>query len=263
MEMFNLKGKTGVVTGANRGLGESIARALAQAGCDIILAVRSEDKGKPLAKELAEKYGVDSLVLTWDALNLDSIKKLAKDSQDWKGHVDILVNNAGGNRTTSSPNFIERSDEDIRNTIELNLLSPLYCCHEFGRIMLEQGHGKIINIASIHGVIGRDRRLYPGTGINEAQVDYAAAKGGIIAMSRDLAALLGPKGIFVNSISPGGFRHGTSDLFAERYSNLTPLGHQGYTATDLQGAVIFLASSASDYILGHNLVVDGGFTICK
>jgi NAD(P)-dependent dehydrogenase (short-subunit alcohol dehydrogenase family) len=97
--------------------------------------------------------------------------------------------------------------------------------------------------------------------VNENLVDYNAAKGGIIAMTRDLAALLAPCGVQVNAISPGGFRHGTTDEFAAVYADRTPAGRMGNTGTDLQGAVIFLASQASDYVVGHNLVVDGGFTI--
>jgi gluconate 5-dehydrogenase len=139
----------------------------------------------------------------------------------------------------------------------------MYCCREFGRIMKEQGRGKIINIASIAGITGRDRRMYQQGGVNEHLIDYAASKGGIISMSRDLACLLAPYGVRVNSISPGGFRHGTSQRFAELYGDRTPIGYMGKTDTDLQGAVVFLASSASDYVIGHNLVVDGGFTACK
>jgi NAD(P)-dependent dehydrogenase (short-subunit alcohol dehydrogenase family) len=261
MRLFDLSGKVAVITGATGALGQSMAGGLAECGCDIILATRSREKGALLAAKLKADFHVDVIVLAWDALNVASIKQLALDAAAWQGHIDILINNAGGNRTTSAAHFFDRSDDDIKIGIELNLTSPLYCCREFGRIMKKQGFGKIINIASIAGLIGRDRRMYRQADVQENLVDYNAAKGGIIAMTRDLAALLAPYGVQVNAISPGGFRHGTSDSFAALYANRTPAGYMGRTATDLQGAAVFLASSASDYVVGHNLVVDGGFTI--
>jgi len=263
MEMFNLKGKVAVITGATGTLGGSMAHVLAEAGCDIVVATRDESKGKKMADELLVKYDVDVLVLTWEAVDTESIKKLARDSKNWKGHVDVFINNAGGSSNMSSSgsrNFLDRSDEDIRRTIEINFLSYLFCCREFGKIMKEQGSGKIINIGSISGMVGRDRRIYSESGFGEQLLEYAAAKGGVIAMTRDLAAVLAPYGIYVNTISPGGFRHGTSDLFQKLYSERTPLGRMGQAEKDLTGAVLYLASSASDYVTGQNIVVDGGFT---
>ena len=266
MELFNLKGKVAVITGATGALGSSMAHILAEAGCNIVIATRDEAKGKSFAGKLSEKYHVEVLVLIWEAVDSESIKKLAIDSKDWKGHVDIFINNAGGSSnmsTSSSRNFLYRCDEDIRSTIEINFLAPLYCCREFGRIMKEQGSGKIINIASVSGMIGRDRRIYSEAGFNEQLLEYAAAKGGIIAMTRDLAAILAPYGVYVNSVSPGGFSHGTSDLFQKLYGERTPLGRMGQAETDLQGAVLYLASGASNYVTGQNLAVDGGFSMWR
>jgi len=266
MEIFNLAGKVAVITGATGGLGGSMAQILAEAGCNIVIATRDNSKGKQVADKLSEKYGIGVLVLTWEAKDTESIRKLSKDSKKWKGHVDIFINNAGGTYalTNSSPrNFLERSDEAIRSTIEINLLGPLYCCREFGRIMKEQKSGKMINIASVAGIVGRDRRLYSEAGFNEQLLEYAASKGGIISMTRDLAAVLAPYGVCVNAISPGGFSNGTSEIFQKLYGERTPLGRMGRPETDLQGAVLYLASSASDYVTGHNLVVDGGFSIWR
>jgi NAD(P)-dependent dehydrogenase (short-subunit alcohol dehydrogenase family) len=260
VNLFDLAGKTAVITGATGNLGKSMSSVLAGQGCSLILAVRDKDKGETFASSLASEYGTETLVLTWDASDADSIKKLALAAKTWKGRVDILVNNAGGSSNTSSRHFFDRSDADIRYTLEVNLISVLFCCREFGKIMKEQGGGKIINIASIAGMVGRDRRMYEKAGFNEQVLEYAAAKGGVISLTRDLAAMLAPAGVNVNAVSPGGFRHGTSEKFAELYGDRTPLGRMGHTATDLNGAVIFLASAASDYVTGHNLAVDGGFT---
>ncbi len=130
--------------------------------------------------------------------------------------------------------------------------------------MVPQRKGRIINIASIAGLVGRDRRLYQRNQIKEQAVDYAAAKAGVIGLTRDLAAVLAPDGINVNAISPGGFaREDLPSSFVRDYSERTPLGRMGADESDLSGAVVFLAAPASAYITGHNLVVDGGFSIWR
>ena len=130
--------------------------------------------------------------------------------------------------------------------------------------MGRHGSGKIINIASVSGLVGRDRRVYARSQMKGQPVDYAAAKAGVIGLTRDLAGLLSPLGINVNAISPGGFARETlPKTFIRDYSNLTPMGRMGREDTDLKGAVVFLAAPASDYVTGVNLAVDGGFSIWR
>ncbi len=129
--------------------------------------------------------------------------------------------------------------------------------------MADQGSGSIINIASIAGMLGRDRRMYSHSGMDGQPVDYAAAKAGVIGMTRDLAGFLSPMGVRVNCISPGGFERGQPEAFIEAYCDSTPMGRMGRDGVDMKGTVLFLASSASDYITGQNIVVDGGFSIWK
>ncbi len=130
--------------------------------------------------------------------------------------------------------------------------------------MIEQGSGKIVNIASIAGLVGRDRKMYSRNNKSEQPIDYAASKAGVIGMTRDLAGLLSPHGIYVNAISPGGFDKGElPESFVRDYESETPLGRMGRLGEDLMGAILFLASPASNYVTGHNLVVDGGFSIWK
>ena len=257
---FDLTGKVAVVTGATGTFGSEFSRVFCKNGASLVMAVRDKEKGEAFAEKLRAEYQTEVLVLIWEATDVESIKKLAKDAHAWKGHVDVVVNNAGGNRTTSSAHFFDRSDEDIRIGIEMNLMNVLYCCREFGRIMKEQKSGSIINIASMAGLIGRDRRMYYKCGKNENLVDYSAAKGGVISATRDLAAVLGPYGVRVNSISPGGFDNGCPEDFQALYGDDTPLGRMGKGGQELGGAALFLASDASSYVTGHNLVVDGGFT---
>ena len=261
-DRFSLQGKVAVVTGATGTFGREFCHTFAEHGAHLVLAVRSAEKGDTLAKELQQRYGTDTKVITWDAADVETIKTLAVEARDWKGHVDVLMCNAGGNSNTSSHHFFDRSDYDIRKTVENNLFSTLFCCREFGRIMKEQKSGVIINIASIAGVIGRDRRMYQRSGGSfENLIDYAASKGGIISATRDLAAVLAPYGVRVNSISPGGFDNGCTEIFQKNYGEDTPLGRMGKGGQELGSAALFLASDASSYVTGHNLVVDGGFTI--
>ena len=260
-ERFSLKGKVAVVTGATGTFGKEFSRIFAENGAHLVLASRSVEKGEALAKELKEKYGTESLVVTWDATDVESIKAMAREALAFKGHIDVLMCNAGGNRTTSAHHFFDRSDDDIRISVETNLLSVLFCCREFGRIMKKQGSGSIINIASIAGVIGRDRRMYQKAGGGfENLIDYAASKGGIISATRDLAAVLAPYGVRVNAISPGGFDNGCTDIFKKCYGEDTPLGRMGKGGEELGCTALLLASEAGSYITGQNFVVDGGFT---
>lgn len=260
-QRFSLKGKVAVVTGATGTFGSEFCRSFASAGADLVVAVRNAEKGEAFAQELREKFGIKTLVVTWNATDTESIKAMAAQAHAWQGHIDVLMCNAGGNSNTSAHHFFDRSDYDIRTTVETNLLSVLFCCREIGRIMKQQRSGSIINIASIAGIIGRDRRMYQRCGGGfENLVDYAASKGGIISASRDMAAILAPYGVRVNSISPGGFDNGCSEIFKENYGMDTPLGRMGKGGQELGCAALFLASDASSYVTGHNLVVDGGFT---
>jgi len=263
-ELHNLKGKVALITGGARHLGLDAADVLAEAGCDLVITSRKLENAESTAGKLKNRHGCDVLPLSLDVCESGMVEEVFRQAVRWKGHLDILVNNAGGNAGTGPSHLFERNPEDMVRMIMTNLVGTLFCCKEAGKIMAAQGYGKIINIASVAGVIGRDRRIYERNNMKGQSVDYAAAKAGVIGMTIDLAGLLSPKGVHVNAISPGGF--GPRDLppgFSRDYSDRTPLGRMGYDEKDLKGAVAFLASAASDYVTGHNLVVDGGFTIWK
>ena len=262
MDMFKLKGKVAIITGAYAWLGYDMAEALAEAGCDIIITSRELARAEEAAAKLVKEYGVDALGLQMDQCVFEQVEEVARKAQQWKGHIDVLINNAGGGAGASEGNLFKRPPEAIRSLIEANLIGSLFCCREVGRIMKDQGSGKIINIGSIAGIVGRDRDMYYRTDKMEQPVDYAAAKAGVIGMTRDLAAVLAPYGVNVNSISPGGFNRGLPEEFVKAYSDATALGRMG-KMSDLQGAALYLSSQASDYVTGHNLVVDGGFIMWK
>ena len=263
-ERFSLNGQVSIITGGSMNLGFDMACALAEAGSDIVLTSRKYARAKVAAERINGTYGVDTLPVEMDHRHHQQVATMASKAMNWKGHVNILINNAGGGSGKSEGHLFKRSPEAIVDLITVNLIGPLFCCREIGRIMIDQGFGKIVNIASISGMIGRDRRMYSESGVNEPSIDYAAAKAGVIGMTRDLAGLLSPYGIHVNAISPGGFDKGTlPGQFVEKYVASTPLGRMGRIGHDLKSATLFLASSASDYITGHNLVVDGGFSVWK
>ena len=259
--MFNLKGKVAIVTGATMWLGRDMAEVFAENGCDIIITSRNIEKAQKAAKEIADKYNVDATGLELDVNIPDSVEAMAKNAFEWKGHIDILVNNSGGGSGASEGHLFDRSYEAIENMIKTNLTGTIFVCKAVGKYMKEQKSGKIINMGSIAGMVGRDRRMYYNANKMEQPVDYAAAKGGVIALTRDLAAVLAPYNVNVNCISPGGFDKG--DLpseFVRLYGDRTPKGRMGIMGVDLKGAALFLATSASDYVTGINLAVDGGFS---
>ena len=148
--------------------------------------------------------------------------------------------------------------------IQTNLIGALFCCQVFCRHMAQRKCGTIINLGSIAAIVGRDREMYVRGKKMQQPVDYAAAKGGVIGMTRDLAAYMAPFHVRVNALSPGAFDcHDLPRAFTEAFGEATPLRRLGQIGGDIKGAALFLASDASAYVTGHNLVVDGGFSICK
>lgn len=261
--LFDLPGKVGMVTAGWHGLGRDMASALASAGCHVILTSRTPEKAAETAKELRDCHGVEILVLPLDQRNPGDVRRCFQEALDWKGRLDILINNAGGGAIGGATNFLERKPEDIEEMIAVNLTGMIFCCQAAARIMSVQKGGKIINIASVAALVGRNRKLYHDTGLAEQAVDYAAAKAGVLGLTQDLAAFLAPFDVQVNAISPGGFAKNQSPEFIDGYSALTIAGRMGKLGRDLKGLTVFLASPASDYVNGQNLVVDGGFSILK
>jgi NAD(P)-dependent dehydrogenase (short-subunit alcohol dehydrogenase family) len=266
IDMFRLNGKVALITGGARHLGNDMANALAEAGADLVITSRTLSSAEASAEKLNKEHGVEVLPLELDQSKHENVSQAVAKAHAWKGHIDILINNAGGGGGSGSgpAHLFKRDPKEAEDLIIINLIGALHCCQEVAKLMAEQKSGKIINIASIAGIVGRDRRMYERLNMNGQPVDYAAAKGGVMGMTLDLAGLLSPMGICVNAISPGGFTgptRGMSDEFTKAYSDRTPTGHMGRDEIDIKGAALFLASPASDYVTGQNLVVDGGFSI--
>jgi gluconate 5-dehydrogenase len=262
-ELFRLSGKVAIVTGGSRNLGYDMALALAEAGADVAITSRSLEKAKASSKKIEEASGRRILALEVDVRSEKDCEAMVDEVLENFGKLDILVNNAGNvNSTPENAPFEKRPSELWHETIAVNLDGVFYCSkHAVAKAMKPAKTGVIINIGSTTGVVGKDRRVYAGTEMGGATLDYHAAKGGVISMTRDMAVYLAPNNIRVNCISPGGFWRHQPQQFVDAYSETFPMGRMGKDGKEMKGPVVFLASEASSFVTGHNLVVDGGLTV--
>lgn len=265
MELFSLKGKSAVVTGAAGLIGKEHCRALSEAGANVIAADMDLDKTTALAGSLT----TESIGVELDVTSPESIKKLRDAVIKKFGHIDILVNNAAINDMFESPKAaLEQSRfenyplELWQKSVDVNLTGVFLCSQILGYEMTQRKKGSIINIASTYGITAPDQSLYinkEGEQSFYKPPAYSATKGAIIMFTRYLASYWGREGVRVNTLTPGGVENGQDEFFIQKYSAKTPLGRMA-APTDYKGAVIFLASDASAYMTGANLVVDGGWT---
>ena len=252
LDMFSLKGKSAVITGGAGLLGLSFAQALADAGANVALCDFEFERCLSQSKAVT---GTTAIALRADVTDRDSVHSMFETARSQFGTVDILVNGAYRHISTS---FEDRGLEDFEAILRVNLTGVFLCCQEAARLMKGQGKGVIINIGSIYGVVSADPGIYGDSGLNSPEV-YAASKGGVIQLTRYLAIHLAKYNIRVNTISPGGIFNNQPEEFLEKYARKSPLSRMA-RADELKGALVFLASDASSYVTGHNLMVDGGWT---
>ena len=180
-----------------------------------------------------------------------------------EGHVDVLVNNAGYTNRTKTHNQSQPAEDypiDVWDEIlQVNLTGSFLGCKVVGSHMLQAGKGSIINIASLYGVVSPNHRIYEGTPISQP-IAYSVSKGGVIALTRYLGALWAERGVRVNCLTPGGVFDDHTDPFLSRFEKLNPIGKM-LDKRELRGGVVFLASDASSHVVGHNLIIDGGWTV--
>jgi gluconate 5-dehydrogenase len=250
-QLLDLTGRVAIITGGAIGLGRQMAEGLAEMGANLVLCARKAERCQEAAEQL-QQLGIKAMSLACDVRSQASVQELVDATISQFGKIDILINNAG--ISWGAPVEEMRLD-DWNKVIETNLTGSFLCAQAVGRIMIRQGRGKIINIASVAGLGGAPPEL-PAIG-------YHASKGGVISFTKDLACKWAIHNIQVNAIAPGWFPTHMSNRVIERHKELflshIPSRRFG-NEHDLKGAAVFLASDASIYVTGHVLVVDGGQT---
>ena len=250
---FDLTGQVAVVTGASAGLGLQMARAFASQGANLVLLARRKTLLEQNAKDISAEFGVEVLPIECDITKTEQVVNAVERTMERFGRVDILMNNAGTGAVAPAE---EITDEQFKHELDIDLFGTFVCAREFGKRMIEAGYGRIINIASMYGLVGN---LIVGSS------PYHAAKGGVVNLTRALAAEWGKHGITVNSICPGYFYTDltTNTLDSDYYQDIAkrsiPMARYGKSG-ELDTCALFLASPASTYVNGQNIAVDGGYT---
>lgn len=251
-DMFDLTGKTAIVTGGSIGLGALLAEGLAEAGANLVIAARKIDRCEETCSKLRE-LGIKAIPIACNVAKADDCERLIKTTVDELGTVDILVNNAGYSWAADALDYPMDKWQEV---IDTNLTGLFRLSAQAARVMKEQGRGKIINITSVAGLGGT---------LPEAQntVAYNASKAAVITLTKDLAVKWARHGIYVNALAPGFFPTHMSGKLLEKNQHLVlprvPLNRLGGDQ-DLKGPIVFLSSTASDYITGICLMVEGGLT---
>ncbi|KAG9396676.1 Glucose/ribitol dehydrogenase [Carpediemonas membranifera] len=251
--MFNFNDRTVAITGASSGLGMQMAKGFAAQGAKLVLMARRVEMLEELAKELKEKHSTESLCIKCDVTSTESVSAAAKAAEEKFGKIDVLVNNAG---SAHNAGVLDMTDEQWDFTMDVDLKSVFLVTRAFGAIMKKHNYGRIINIASMYGMVGN-------TAIDT--VAYHASKGGVINFTRAVAAELAKYNITCNAICPGYFAteltQSTLDTeaFQTYMKGTVPLGRYG-TEGELNPGAIFLASEEASYVTGIILPIDGGYT---
>ena len=251
---FDLKGQVAIVTGCSTGLGVQMAKALANQGAAIVPVARRQEMIEKVAKEINEEFGVETFPVKCDITSTEQVEAMVDKVLEKFGRIDILINNAGTGAVAPAEDI---TDDQFRNEMDIDLFGTFKVSRAVAKkAMIKTKYGRIINIASMYGLVGNKVA---------GSAPYHAAKGGVVNLTRALAAEWGKYGITVNSICPGYFYTDLtretldSDFFQQNARTMIPEERYGNTG-ELDVAAIFLASPSASYVTGVNLPVDGGYT---
>lgn len=248
--MFSLEGKTALVTGASGGIGSSIAYALARQGARLALSGSNSGKLRSFREQINEEVGGDHVEITCDLSNTTQVEELIPATVDTLGKIDILVNNAGVTRDNLA---MRMKDEEWDAVMRINLEAAFRLMRAAARPMMKAKHGRIVSITSVVGATG-----------NPGQMNYAAAKAGLVGMSKSLAQELASRGVTVNCVAPGFIRTAMTDQLPdaqkEALNARIPMGRMG-EGEDIGAAVAYLASDEAAYVTGQTLHVNGGMAM--
>jgi NAD(P)-dependent dehydrogenase (short-subunit alcohol dehydrogenase family) len=267
-DLFSLEGRVAVVTGALGLLGREHCRALASAGATVVATDLPGTDTASLAASLTRDTGRRAESACLDVTRRESAEELLETVLSNFERLDVLVNNAGINDRFEAPaasgtsRFENYPLEAWNRMLAVNVTGAFLCSQVLGAEMARRGAGSIINVASSYGVVAPDQSLYREPDGSQAfwkSPAYPASKAALLSLTRFLAAYWGATGVRVNALSPGGVANGQDGAFQERYAARTPLGRMA-EREDYRGAIVFLASDASAYMTGANLIVDGGWT---
>lgn len=263
---FDLTGKVAVVTGGAGILGRRFCRGLAEHGAQVVIVDINEEHATRLAADIARRSGRHALPITCDLRDPAEVRRMVDAVVAKYGRIDVLHSNAAGKSSDPAAFFApfeEYSLAQWREIMAIDLDAMFLVAQAVGKHMVARKSGSVIHTASIYGVVAPDQRIYEGSEYEGRPINtpavYAAAKAGVLGLTRYLAAYWAPHGIRVNALTPGGVESGQNETFQQRYSQRVPLGRMA-RPSEMIGALVWLASDASSYVTGQNIVVDGGLT---
>ncbi len=266
-DLFRLDNKTAIVTGGLGILGRVFCAGLAEFGANVVVVDLSSQDAEAFAKDLGEAYGGQALGIGCDVSSKKAVDRMVEQVLDTFGEINVLHNNAASKSADLNAFFApfeEYSLDQWRQIMAVNLEGMFLTAQAIGAQMVRQGKGgSIVQTASIYGILGPDQRIYEGASYLNQKINtpavYAASKAGVIGLSRYLATYWAAEKIRVNTLTPGGNESGQNQLFIKNYGSRVPLGRMGQPQ-EMVAALIYLASDASSYVTGQNIIVDGGLS---